>query len=94
MPQQYLFLMPSIFRVQLGVNTFVDYDLKMQLTNFFTPESIDIPVLYDVYCNPEDIPWEMWRGQMTDLLTDKTLRRGRFLWIYKTRHEGSLYGYR
>ena len=94
MPQQYLFLMPSIFRVQLGVNTFVDYDLKMQLTNFFTPESIDIPVLYDVYCNPEDIPWEMWRGQMTDLLTDKTLRRGRFLWINKSRHEGSLYGYR
>ena len=73
MPHRYFFVMPSIFRVQLGVNTFIDYDMKMQLTNFFTPESIDLPVLYDVYCNPEDIPWEMWRGKMGDLLTNENL---------------------
>ena len=80
------------FRVQLGVSTFMDYDMKEQLTTFFTPESINLPVLYDVYCNPEDIPWEMWRGRLSELLTDKTLRTGRFMWLYKPKHEGRLDG--
>ena len=63
------------FRVHLGVSTFMDYDMKGQLTKFFTPESIKLPVLYDVYCNPEDIPWEIWGGKLDDLLTDKKLQR-------------------
>ena len=87
-----LTLLSFNFRVQLGVSTFMDYDMKEQLTTFFTPESINLPVLYDVYCNPEDIPWEMWRGRMADLLTDKTLRKGRFFWLYKPMKEGSLDG--
>ena len=72
-----------IFSAQLGVSTYIDYDMKEQLTAFFTPESVDIPILYDIYCNPQDIPWEMWRGKLADLLTDKKLRKGKFLWLYK-----------
>ena len=53
----------------------MDYDMKEQLTAFFTPESINLPILYDTYCNPEDIPWEMWRGKLADLLTNEKLRR-------------------
>ena len=80
----------NFYRVQLGVNTFTDYDMKEQLISFFTPESITLRVLYDVYCNPEDIPWEMWRGKLAELLTDKTIRHGRFFWLYKPTH-GSIW---
>ena len=69
--------------MQLGVSTYMDYDMKEQLTSFFTPESIKLSILYDTYCNPEDIPWEMWRGKLADLLTNKGLRKGRFFWLYK-----------
>ena len=71
------------FRKQLGVSTFMDYDMKEQLTTFYTSESINMPILYDKYCNPEDIPWEMWCGPLADLLTNEKLRTGRFLWLYK-----------
>ena len=60
----------------------MDYDMKEQLTVVFTPESINLPILYDTYCNPQDIPWEMWRGKMDDLLTNKNLRKGKFLYVF------------
>ena len=66
--------------------------MKEQLTTFFIPESINVHVLYDEYCNPEDIPWEMWRGKLAELLTDKTIRHGRFFWLYKQMNENSLDG--
>ena len=70
------------FSVQLGVSTYMDYDMKEQLTAVFTPETINLPILYDTYCNPQDIPWEMWRGKWDDLLTNKNLRKGRFLYVF------------
>ena len=66
--------------------------MKDQLTKFFTPESIQIPIMYDVYCNPEDIPWEMWRGKLADLLINEHLRKGRFLWLYKAYREDTTDG--
>ena len=74
------------FSIQLDVSAYMDYDMKEQLISFFTPESITLPVLYDKYCNPEDIPWEMWGGKLADLLTNENLRKGRFLWLYKPKN--------
>ena len=56
----------------------MDYDMKKKLIKIFTPKSIKVPVLYDTYCNPTDIPWEMWRGKIDDLLLKKRLH------IYET----------
>ena len=78
--------------MQLGVPTYIDYDMKKQLTAYFTPASIKLPILYDTYCNPEDIPWEMWRGKLADLLTNKKLIKGRFLWLYKPKNDTMLEG--
>ena len=73
----------------------MDYDMKEQLIDVFTPDSIKLPVLHDTYCNPQDIPWEMWRGKMAYLLTNENLRKGRFIWLYKpTNPEDFEGGYR
>ena len=73
----------------------MDYDMKEQLSTFFTPESINLPILYDTYCNPEEIPWEMWCGKLADLLTNEKLRRGRFLYLYKATDDDTCrHGYR
>lgn len=77
---------------QLDVTTYIDYDMKEQLTQVFTPTSVAVPVLYDEYCNPEAIPFEMWRGKLTDLLSNTSLRKGRFLWIYRPIHDGTVEG--
>ena len=82
----------TFFSKQLGVSTFMDYDMKEQLSAFFTPESINLPILYDTYCNPEDIPWEMWRGKLADLLTNEKLRKGRFFWLYKETDKETMEG--
>ena len=82
----------SFFSLQLGVSTFMDYDMKEQLIDVFTPDSINLPVLQDTYCNPEDIPWEMWRGKMGDLLTNENLCNGRFIWMYKPKNPGDFEG--
>ena len=82
----------TILRLQLGVSTYMDYDMKEQLTAFFTPESITLPVLHNTYCNPQDIPWEVWRGKLADLLTNKSLRKGRLLWLYTPKDADSLDG--
>ena len=87
-----MYFQKYISSIQLGVSTFMDYDMKEQLSAFFTPESINLPILYDTYCNPEDIPWEMWRGKLADLLTNEKLRRGRFFWLYKEIDPESLEG--
>ena len=79
-------------RAQLDMTTYIDYDMKEQLTHVFTSKTITVPVLYDTYCNPEDIPFEMWRGKLADLLTNKSFRKGRFLWIYRPIHDDTLEG--
>ena len=61
----------------------MDYDMKKQMTKLFTPKSIKVPVLYDTYCNPCDIPWEMWKDNLDDLLSKKRFRKGKFIWLYK-----------
>ena len=70
----------------------MDYDMKEQLATFFTPDSIKLPILHDTYCNPQEIPWEMWRGKFADLLTNKNLRKGRFLWLYKPKRPDDFEG--
>ena len=71
----------------------MDYDMKKKMTKIFTPKSIKVPVLYDTYCNPTDIPWEMWRGKLDDLILKKRLQKGKFLWLYKP-SEANPKGYR
>ena len=75
------------------MSTYIDYDMNEQLTKVFTPESIHIPVIYDTYCNPEDIPWELWDGKLADLLSTENLRKGKFLWLYKTKYMKAGYRY-
>lgn len=63
------------------------------LSTVFTPESVEMPVLEDTFCNPEAIPWEAYHGHIKDLLTDPVYRRGKFILLYPPTAEDST-GYR
>jgi hypothetical protein len=67
---------------QLGVDSFIDASCRDHVAEAFTPENVEVPVLAETFCNPQDIRFEAFNGRFADLLTDEKLRKGKLLNFY------------
>ena len=52
------------------------------MLQFFTPESLTLPVLNETFCNWNDINFEPYNGPFKDLLTMEDFRKGRIIEFY------------
>lgn len=66
----------------LGAQSFINAELKKYLSAFFEEGGVELPVLEETFCNPEDIPWEPYRGHLRDIFTDKKYRKGKFIHLW------------
>ncbi len=73
---------------QLGVKSYIDAECRDFLSEYFTPESVELPVLSEVFCNPEDIPLEGYNGHIKFLLTDEKYRKGKFIHFFPPLNTG------
>ncbi len=67
------------FRHRLGVDAFINRECRKYLLKVFTPDSITVPAIEDVYCNWKSMPFEGYHGHIRDALTNVGLRKGRLL---------------
>lgn len=63
----------------IGAETYINSETKSYLTNFFEEGAVKLPVFEEVFCNPEDIPWEQYNKDTCDLLQDKSMWKGKFI---------------
>ena len=77
---------------QLGVQSYVSQEMRDLLQVTFTPDSLELPVLSETFCNPAEIPWQIYRGHLSDLLTNETHRTGKLMWLYKPYDEDHMKG--
>ena len=57
---------------------------KGYIKTFFTPESVTLPVLSDVYCNAEDIKSRFiaYNGPFKNLVNDEKWQKGKMINFY------------
>jgi len=82
---------------QLGVDSYVKKDCQDYVKAFFEPEvaTSQLPVLSEVYCNPEDIKSRLYgyNGHFRDLLNDEKWRKGKLIEFYPSTKDNT-YGYK
>ena len=81
------FLVFSVFnqlQKQLGIQSYINEECRRYVEGFFTPESVTVPVLSEVFCNPEDIKSRLYpyRGPFKDLVNDEKWRKGKIIEFY------------
>jgi hypothetical protein len=69
---------------QLGVDSYINKECEGYVKAFFTDESIQLPVLSEVYCNPEAIKSNLigYNGPFKDLVNDEKWRKGKLIEFY------------
>ena len=81
---------------QLGVDSYINKECEGYVKAFFTDESIQLPVLSEVYCNPEAIKSNLigYSGPFKDLVNDEKWRKGKLIEFYPPVDGGDTGGYR
>ena len=72
---------------QLGVDSYINKECQDYVKAFFDPEVVtsQLPVLSEVYCNPEDIKSRLtdgYNGPFKDLVNDPKWRKGKLIEFY------------
>lgn len=69
---------------QLGVDSYINKECEGYVKAFFTDESMQLPVLSEVYCNPEAIKSNLigYSGPFKDLVNDEKWRKGKLIEFY------------
>ena len=68
--------------LQLGVDSYIDAECRDFISDHFTPDSVEVPVLSEVYCNPQDIPFEGYNGHIKNLLNEEDYRTGKLIHFF------------
>ena len=76
---------------QLGIKAYISKTCQKYVQAFFTPESVTVPVLSEVFCNPEDIKSRLYpySGPFKDLVNDEKWRKGKLIAFYPPKKDGS-----
>ena len=79
--QLMIFMIFLQLKKQLGIDSFITKECQNYVKAFFEPNVVTklLPVLSEVYCNPEDIKSRLvgYNGPFKDLVNDKTLHKGK-----------------
>ena len=71
---------------QLGIDSYIAKECQNYVKAFFEPNVVTklLPVLSEVYCNPEDIKSRLvgYNGPFKDLVNDKTVHKGKLIEFY------------
>jgi hypothetical protein len=84
-------------QLQLGVRSFIDPECRDYMSDYFTPDTVEVQVLSEYFCNPDDIPFEGYSGHIKHLLSDESFRKGKLIHFYpplKTGDENNRGGYK
>jgi hypothetical protein len=78
---------------QLGVDAYINKECHNYMLQFFTPESVTMPVLNETYCNIKDMVFQPYHGPFRDLVNFEEYRKGKMIYFYPSRSD-SKGGYR
>eukprot|EP00095_Tigriopus_kingsejongensis_P007591 maker-scaffold417_size177606-snap-gene-0.45 protein:Tk07591 transcript:maker-scaffold417_size177606-snap-gene-0.45-mRNA-1 annotation:"galactoside 2-alpha-l-fucosyltransferase 2" len=82
-------------QVSVGLEAYVNDECLMYLRKFFTKESIKLKSIQETYCNYDEIQWVFYYKHIRPLLTDKSYRTGRVLYLWPvTGHDEAFDAYR
>ena len=84
------------FKNQLGFEAYIDEKCQTYMQAFFTLESITLPTLSEVFCNPEDLKSRLYpyHGPFKELVTDKKWLKGKLIEFYPPKKGYYQGGYR
>lgn len=83
----------SHFKNALGMEAYINAECRQYLLGIFTEDSISVPVIDSVYCDPKKIPFTPYHSHIREILTDKSYRKGKILNFFPT-HPDFPFGYR
>lgn len=69
-------------QISLGVTAYVNDECLIYLRKFFTNESIMLKSVQATYCNYDQIQWIFYYKHIRPLLTDKSYRTGKVLYLW------------
>ncbi|TRY79224.1 hypothetical protein TCAL_07359 [Tigriopus californicus] len=81
------------FQDELGMEAYINAECRQYLLGIFTEDSITVPVIDSVYCDPKKIPFTPYHSHIREILTDKSYRTGKVLQFFPT-HPKFPFGYR
>ena len=78
-------------RQETGIQTYITSLCKYYVEAFFTPESVTLPIIDEVFCNWQEIVdrLEPYDGPFADLVQDESLRKGKLFYFYPPKDDKS-----
>jgi len=65
-----------------GMDTYIDNTCSDYLSEMFTPETVELPVLSDVFCNYNAINFEPYNKHLKHLLSEEQYKKGRTIFFF------------